>query len=188
MVRMLTSRRKLLEIRGKRLPVLCKGYEPKEIFNVDETGLFFRALPTKSMVTKGNSCNGGKNSKDRITVLLAASAAGEKLRPLVIGKSKKSRCFYGFEIPTLGVDYDYSKKSWMTMGIFTAWLNPLNNRMRLVHITLLIYGYWLCPKFIVILFLLNLLINYIAWETQQKYTYCHVFSNTFIVPPLFVVY
>ena len=140
------------------------------------------------MVTKGNSCNGGKNSKDRITVLLAVSAAGKKLRPLVIGKSKKPRCFYGFEIPTLGVDYDYSKKSWMTTGIFTAWLNPLNNRMRLVHITLLIYGYWLCPKFIVILFLLNLLINYIAWETQQKYTYCHVFSNTFIVPPLFVVY
>ena len=59
-------------------------------------------------------------TNDRITVLLAASAAGEKLRPLVTGKSKKPRCFYGFEIPTLGVDYDYSKKSWMTTGIFTT--------------------------------------------------------------------
>ena len=75
------------------------------------------------MVMKGDSCNGGENSKDRITVLLTASATGEILRPLVIGKSKKPQCFYGVEIPTLGVDYDYSKKSWMTMAIFTTWLN-----------------------------------------------------------------
>ena len=73
---------------GKRLPVLCDGYEARNIFNADETGLFFRALPSKSMVTKGDSCNGGKNSKDRITVLLAPSATGEKLRPLVTGKSE----------------------------------------------------------------------------------------------------
>ena len=64
-------------------------------------------------------------------MLLTVSATGEKLKLLVIGKSKKPQCFYGFEIPTLGVDYDYSKK---TMAIFTAWLNNLNNRMRLVHI------------------------------------------------------
>ena len=79
---------------AKRLPVICDGYEPRNIFNADETGLFFRALPTKSMVTKGDLCNGGKNSKDRITVLLAASATGEKLRPLVIGKSKKPRAVF----------------------------------------------------------------------------------------------
>jgi hypothetical protein len=83
------------------------------------------------MVMKGDSCNCGKNSKDRITVLLTVSATGEKLKLLVIGKSKKPQCFYGFEIPTLGVNYDYSKK---TMAFFTAWLNHLNNRMRLVHI------------------------------------------------------
>ena len=69
---------------GQRLPVLCDGYEAKDIFNADVTGMFFRAMPT---VTKGDSCNGGKNAKDRITVLLAASATGEKLKPLVIGKS-----------------------------------------------------------------------------------------------------
>ena len=90
---------------GKHLHVLCDGYEARNILNADDTGLFFRALPTKSMVTKGDSCNGGKNSKDRITVPLAASATGsechwqrvplaasatgERLRPSVIGKSKK---------------------------------------------------------------------------------------------------
>ena len=73
----------------KRLIVLCDSYEARNIFNADKTGLFFRVLPTKLMVTKGDSCKGGKNSKDRITVLLAASATGEKLRSLVIGHPKK---------------------------------------------------------------------------------------------------
>ena len=53
---------------------------------------------------KGDLCYGGKNSKDRVIVLLTASAAGEKLNLLVTGKSKKPRCLYGFEILTLGVN------------------------------------------------------------------------------------
>ena len=124
---------------GQRLPLLCIGYEAKDIFNADETGMFFRAMPTKSMVTKGNSCNGGKNAKDRITVLLAASTTGEKLKPLVIGKSKKPWCFYGFEVVSLGIDYDFSKKAWMTTSIFTTWLNQLNNRMRFEHRRILMF-------------------------------------------------
>ena len=114
----------------QRLPAICEGYEAKDIFNADETGLFFRALPTRSMVAKGESCSGGKMSKDRITVLLAASATGEKLKPLVLGRAKKPRCFCGFEVATLGVIYDFNKKAWMTSTIFTAWLNRINNQMR----------------------------------------------------------
>ncbi|KAI0211570.1 hypothetical protein LSAT2_003612 [Lamellibrachia satsuma] len=35
---------------GQRLPVFCNGYEANDIFNADETGMFFRAMLTKSMV------------------------------------------------------------------------------------------------------------------------------------------
>ena len=45
---------------AQRLPELCKDYAPKDIFNADETGLYFRALPTRSMVVKGNPCKGVK--------------------------------------------------------------------------------------------------------------------------------
>ena len=62
-------------------------YAPKDIFNADETGLYFRALPTRSMVVKGDPRKGTKSSKERITALLAASATAEKLKPYVIGKS-----------------------------------------------------------------------------------------------------
>jgi hypothetical protein len=35
----------------------------------DETGLFFRLALNKTLSLKGDPCNGGKNSKERITVL-----------------------------------------------------------------------------------------------------------------------
>ncbi|GBN85688.1 hypothetical protein AVEN_156698-1 [Araneus ventricosus] len=55
-----------------------------------EIGLFFQCLPNKTAAFKGEECHGGKQSKLRVTVLLAANQSGkEKLPPLVIGRSKK---------------------------------------------------------------------------------------------------
>ncbi len=56
----------------KQLPDICRNYAPEDIFNGDETDLFFRSLPCRSVVEKGDSCNmckGGKQVKERITVL-----------------------------------------------------------------------------------------------------------------------
>ena len=72
---------------------LCVGYDPKNIFNMDETGYFYRSLPDKTLQVKAESCKGGKMSKDRITLALTCSMTGEKLPALVIGKSKNPRCF-----------------------------------------------------------------------------------------------
>lgn len=49
-----------------RLEGICQGYSLSDIFNADETGLFYRALPTRSHVIRGDQCTGGKNSKERI--------------------------------------------------------------------------------------------------------------------------
>jgi hypothetical protein len=46
-----------------KLLELISPYEPRNIYNTDETGLFFRALPTKSLVVKGEKCTGVKMSK-----------------------------------------------------------------------------------------------------------------------------
>ena len=53
----------------KRLPTLCDGYEPSDIFNADESGFFYRAIPNKSLVQKGDDRAGVKTSKNRVTVL-----------------------------------------------------------------------------------------------------------------------
>ena len=77
----------------QQLDSSVEGYSPKDIYNCDETGLFFRALPSHSNVSKADSAKNGKLAKDRITVLLTSSMAGDKLRPIVIGKSENPRCF-----------------------------------------------------------------------------------------------
>ena len=97
----------------------CDGYRLEEIFNADETGLFFRALPSRSLTVKGDDCRGGKKSKDRISVLLACSAVGEKLTPFVIGHSARPRCFKGLASTLcLPVTYFSNKKAWMTGDLF----------------------------------------------------------------------
>ena len=71
----------------KRLQFVVANYKPQDIFNADETGLFWRALPNKTLAVSAPDCHGTKNSKERLTVLFCVSFAGEKLKPLVIGKS-----------------------------------------------------------------------------------------------------
>ncbi|GBN04905.1 hypothetical protein AVEN_221375-1 [Araneus ventricosus] len=45
---------------------------------MDETALFFRALPNKSMIQKSEEARGGKIPKERLTISFCVSAAGEK--------------------------------------------------------------------------------------------------------------
>jgi hypothetical protein len=73
-----------------RFPELIKGYK-KEIFNCDETGLFYKLLPDKSFMKRESSANNTKKDKNRISVLLCFSMKGEKLDPVFIGKSKMPR-------------------------------------------------------------------------------------------------
>lgn len=71
----------------QRIPNIIQGYEPKKIFNSDETGLFYRVLPEISLTLNKESCKGGKKSKDRLTILFCVNSTGEeKLKPLVIGQ------------------------------------------------------------------------------------------------------
>ena len=80
--------------RNKQLLKVIEGYEPENIYNGDGAGLFFMLPPKKTLSFKGNPCSGGKNSKDRITVMSACNiSATDGLPPLVAGKSEKSHCF-----------------------------------------------------------------------------------------------
>jgi hypothetical protein len=70
-----------------RLHSVIEHYEPHNIFNCDETSLFFKLMPDKSLVIDKNDCRGGRRSKERYTVMLCSNMLGtEKLKPVVIGK------------------------------------------------------------------------------------------------------
>jgi hypothetical protein len=76
------------------LPGLIEGYAAEDIYNADETGLFFKCLPDKTYGFSNDKCHGGNNSKDRLTVMVCCYMTdNDKVELLVIGKIQKSRCF-----------------------------------------------------------------------------------------------
>jgi hypothetical protein len=81
---------------GVRNAGCIKQYAPENIFNMDETALFYNAQPKRTLAIKGERYHGGKAYKDKVTVLLCCNADGsEKLRPLIVGKFEKLRCMKG---------------------------------------------------------------------------------------------
>lgn len=117
----------------KRIPDITRGYNMKDIFNADETALFYRQIPKKSLVTKMDKCKGGKLAKERVTVLLCCSALGEKLKPLVIGHAAQPRAFrkHRVKLSALPVHWTSNRKAWMTSAIFNDWLSSVNKKMKL---------------------------------------------------------
>lgn len=75
-------------------PTIRDSYEYKDIYNADETGLFYKLTPDSTLKFVGKNCAGDKLSKVRLTVLAAANMSGtEKRKLLVIGKLANPRCF-----------------------------------------------------------------------------------------------
>ncbi|XP_044586102.1 tigger transposable element-derived protein 6-like [Cotesia glomerata] len=111
-----------------RLKDLLRDFEPENVFNADETALFYKCLPDKTLTFRDDKCHGGKHSKERLTILLAANMTGtEKLSPSVIGKSKKPRCFS--KCKSLPLKYEANTKAWMTSAIFRDWLIGIDKKM-----------------------------------------------------------
>lgn len=107
-------------------PDITARYQPPDIFNADETALFWQMLPNKTLACRDDKSHGGKINKARVSVLLATNADGsQKLRPLVIGKSKSPRCLRN--ALSLPVTYRSNTKAWMTGELFRKWLSSWND-------------------------------------------------------------
>ena len=74
-----------------RLPILLKEFKKEQIFNCNKSRLFYKCLPDRTRVFKKEIYAASKMSKEKLSVLLAATVAGEKL-PLVISKAAKPIC------------------------------------------------------------------------------------------------
>ena len=68
----------------ERLWELTKDYVPVDIWNMDETGCFFRALPEKGLAEKKSYARGAKKSKTRKRIAFFIGAAEEKaIKPML---------------------------------------------------------------------------------------------------------
>lgn len=114
----------------KRLQELIATFDLENVYNADETGLFFRLGPNRTLATKSDKAKGIKKDKERITVLLCCNATGtKKIKPFVIGKFQNPRCFKKVNIATLPVQYSSNTKAWMTMEKWNEWLKWLDNKL-----------------------------------------------------------
>ena len=61
---------------------------------MDETALFYRLPPNKTLATKNEKLQGIKQSKDLLSVAAIVSASGEEfINSIVIDHHRKPRCF-----------------------------------------------------------------------------------------------
>ncbi len=101
-----------------------EGYSRDQIFNADETGLWWRMTPSHSLHSGAARAANLKKAKDRVTILGCSNASGSYGLPLVlINKSAKPRCFKHMDMTSLPVSYYSQKKSWMNCEIFGQWFH-----------------------------------------------------------------
>lgn len=93
-----------------------------QLYNADESGLYWKQLPEKTFVSSlEKTAPGAKMEKQRLTFMCCSNASGShKLKLFVIGKAKRPRCFKNYVCP---VNYKSSKSAWMTSSLFKDWFH-----------------------------------------------------------------
>ena len=105
------------------------NYPPEDIYNMDETALFFRLQGQHSLST--TQISGSKSAKDRITIVLCTNSTGTHQLPLwIIGKYNNPRAFKGINTNRLPAIYKSNKKAWMNTILFKEWIYWLDNQVK----------------------------------------------------------
>lgn len=99
------------------------GFSPKQVFNAEERGLFWKKMPQRTYISKEEkTAPGTKAAKDRLTLLLCANADGDcKMKPLLIYHSANPRALKGLSKNMLPVHWGSNKKAWVTGQVFEDW-------------------------------------------------------------------
>ncbi|RLN69347.1 hypothetical protein BBP00_00000400 [Phytophthora kernoviae] len=97
-----------------------QGYELRNIFCMDETGLLYSMPPEKKKIGQ---------SRKRFTIAFSCNADGsERLPPLFVGKAENPR---GFNMNTaIECNYTNSWKGLMTRAIFEDWIKGVDAKFR----------------------------------------------------------
>ncbi|SCZ89412.1 BZ3500_MvSof-1268-A1-R1_Chr9g10401 [Microbotryum saponariae] len=120
---------KTREEERKRVVDLTNKYDPSDIFNMDETGLFYAMRPSTGLARNGR--NGVKMNKTRITFAFTVNANGsERLPPFIIGSTAKPRSFNKKPPSYYNHYYRSNKKAWMTGELYVEWLKARDLELR----------------------------------------------------------
>ncbi|KFD48110.1 hypothetical protein M513_11053 [Trichuris suis] len=100
-----------------------KGYLPEQLYNCDETALFWKKMPSRTYIHKdARQAMGFKAFKDRLTLVLCGNAAGHMIKPGVIYRACTPRPLKNKSKESFPVFWQYIRKAWMTAILFLEWL------------------------------------------------------------------
>ena len=114
----------------RKLQEDLKNYPLSHIYNMDETGLFYRLMPNRTYVLRSETAKTTRGikamtAKDRITLYVCTNADGTQKLPLgVIGKSKNPACFRVRPLPK-GVHYYSQERAWSDTWTMQQWFTDL---------------------------------------------------------------
>ena len=111
---------------------MLQKFKPKDIYIVDETGLFYSAAQNGSLVYKHEALSDSKKAVDSKTCvgLFALRIRLHKL--LVIGKNVESRFFNELGSDSLPAQHHANKNAWMSSLVFEKWLTDWDKELRLM--------------------------------------------------------
>ena len=109
-------------------------YEPQNMYNADETSLFYKSLSNHTMTFDSEEVHGSKlhQSKDHTGLLLCTNMNGsEKLNPALTGKAAHPTALkkHGVMFKHLGIEFFWNQKGWMTGPVFDPWLTDWNSNL-----------------------------------------------------------
>ena len=110
----------------------CRKHTADCIYNMDETGYYWKMQPDRSLSTFEES--GKKKDKARITVNLTCNATGTDRLPLwYIGKAKCPNCFKAERLQgleSLSAVWRHNNTAWMNHHIMKEYLQWFDARMK----------------------------------------------------------
>ncbi len=110
----------------KELYGIIAQYDPKNVYNMDETGLFFQLLLRCSLLTPNediSTTKGKKKAKDRVSLIVCTNASRtHKIPCALIGKPKEPAYIKDRQWP---IPYLNQVKAWMDVETCWKWFNEV---------------------------------------------------------------
>lgn len=110
----------------RKLSDKIREFDAENVYNMDETALFYRLLPRYSVLLPDediSSLRGKKKSKERVTLAVCSNATGSHKLPLtMLAKPKNPACLRNSQWPLV---YYNQKRGWMDAKTYKRWFEEV---------------------------------------------------------------
>lgn len=96
-------------------------YKPEQVFNMDDTGLFWKRMPSRTFLMQDDAKTGFRTQKVRVTLVMCGNAAGFMIKPGLISRSKNPTALKDKNMSDLPVYWMHNAMAWMTRALNLNW-------------------------------------------------------------------